>query len=104
MKKQLIHTTKDFRQPRCNKSVTGTQIFTHTLYPMLPHLGDAKCLKDVIALKKFGRIASSGKVNVLYLLHCCGGTPLSESFPLKDLEEMEQMVPCAIPLKFRVVL
>lgn len=86
-------------------SVTGTQIFTHIhnvrgcKYP----LGDIKHLKDVIIIKKFRR-ASSKKFNVLYLLLCCRGILFRKRYPLKDLEEMEQMVVCAIPLKFKVAL
>lgn len=84
----------------------NSDIYSHTIHNArryTSHLGDVKCLKDVIIIRKFRR-ASAKKFNVLYLLICCRGILFRKRYPLKDLEEMEQMVACAIPLKFKVAL
>lgn len=80
--------------------VSGAQIFAHMLYIIL---GYVKCLKDIRIIRKFRR-ANAKKCNVLHLWLCCRGILLRKRYPLKDLEEMEQMVACAIPLKFKVAL
>lgn len=83
----------------------NSDIYSNTVHNAT-YLGDVKCLKRCNNHKEIqeSKDASPKKLNVLYLLHCCRGILFRKRYPLKDLEEMEQMVACAIPLKFKVAI